>query len=60
LSQLETRKKIRSFIHVCKNTRAINEIHNLRNNKKIVKELGTKIEDLGSIRGTVLGIGTKI
>ena len=33
--------------------------YNLRNNKMIVKKLGTKIEDLGSIRGTVLGIGKK-
>ena len=39
------------------------EINNLRNNKKIVQELGTKIKDqdrdLG-FRDTLLGIGTKI
>ena len=47
-----------------KNIKTINEIINLRNNKKIVKELGTKINkevkdsDLGS-RDTVLGIRKK-
>ena len=30
-----------------KNIKTINEIINLRNNKKIVKELGTKIKKLG-------------
>ena len=36
------------FHKFTKNIRTITEINNLRNNKKIVKELGTKIKDLGS------------
>ena len=35
-----------------KNMRTTNEIHNLKNNKKIVKELGTKIKDLGRRHST--------
>jgi len=44
LSQQEISKK-----EFSKNirTRTINEIHNIRKNKKIVKKLGAKINDLG-------------
>ena len=42
-----------------RNIRTINKIRNLRNKKKIVWELVTKIKDLGN-RNTVLRIGTKI
>ena len=57
MSQLGTSNKKQEF-HICtKNIRTINEIHNLRNYKKIAKGLGTKIKDLGC-KDTVLGIGT--
>ena len=42
-----------------RNIRTINKIRNLRNQKKIGKDLGTKIKDLGNW-DTVLRIGTKI
>ena len=49
------------YFYTCtKNIRTINKIHNLRNKRNIVQELGTKIndleQDLGS-RDTVLGKG---
>ena len=44
-----------------KRTRTINEIHKLRNNRKIAKKLETNINDLRQglkvYRATVLGIG---
>ena len=33
-------------MHALRTQRTKNEIHNLRNNKNIVKKLGTKIKDL--------------
>ena len=45
LRQQGTSKKTRSFIHAQEHkNRIINKIHNLRNNKKVVKKLGTKIK----------------
>ena len=60
MSQLGTSKKKDYEKNPCtRNIRTINKIRNLRNKKKIVWELVTKIKDLGN-RNTVLRIGTKI
>jgi len=52
-------KKDYEFHPCTRNIRTINKIHNLKEQKKIVWELVTKIKDLGK-RNTVLRIGTKI
>ena len=46
MSQEQAKKQ--EFYTCTKNirTRTINKVHNLRNNKKIVKKLGTKIKDV--------------
>ena len=68
MSQQEISKKDLEFSKNIR-TRTINEIHNIRNNKKIVKKLGAKINDLGqwfrvqvhSVRkGTKRGTSSKL
>ena len=47
-TELAWNKKKKQEFHACtKNIRTINEIHNLRNNKKDCQEIETKLKDLG-------------